>query len=82
MTKPSNRKGGFINLKQQSNGIITTMHIEIYYKTVCGVKRAYPVCHKAKLFQALCRSKTLLESDLKIIRDLGFEIVELETYEE
>lgn len=81
MTKPAKSRGGFLNI-QESNGIITTMKIEIYYKSVYGVRRAYPVCQKAKLFQALCRSKTLLDSDLKIIRELGFEIVELADIDE
>lgn len=52
------------------------MQITIEFKSVCGVRRAYPVCPQAQLFAALCRSKTLQDADLKIIQDLGVVIME------
>lgn len=50
------------------------MKILIQIKSVYGNEMIYPVCENAKRFAALAGKKTLSRSDLKIIKDLGFEI--------
>ena len=41
-------------------------------KNVYGVERVYPVCNKAKILTALTGNKTLLDVDLKLIKQLGY----------
>lgn len=50
------------------------MYIEVEPKHVYGVLRIYPVCDKAKIFTALTRSKTLLDTDISLIKQLGYKI--------
>ena len=41
-------------------------------KNVYGVQRIYPVCEKAKLFARICGNVTLLDADIKLIKELGY----------
>jgi hypothetical protein len=41
-------------------------------KNVYGTKRIYPVCEKAKILTALTGQKTLLDTDIKLIKELGY----------
>jgi hypothetical protein len=50
------------------------MKIIIEVRNTYGTVRNYPVCTNAKLFAALCRSKTLADSDLLTIMALGFDV--------
>ncbi len=48
--------------------------ITIEIKSVYGNDLFYPVCDNAKRFAELTKRKTLLESDLITIKNLGFKI--------
>ena len=41
-------------------------------KNVYGVDRIYPVCKDAKILTALTGNKTLLDVDIKLIKQLGY----------
>ena len=41
-------------------------------KNVYGVERVYPVCNKAKILTTLTGNKTLLDVDIKLIKQLGY----------
>ena len=43
-------------------------------KNVYGVERVYPVCNKAKILTALTLNKTLLDVDIKLIKQLGYTL--------
>ena len=43
-------------------------------KNVYGVERVYPVCNKAKILTALTGNKTLLDVDIKLIKQLGYTL--------
>ena len=43
-------------------------------KNVYGVDRIYPVCNKAKILTALTGNKTLLDVDIKLIKQLGYTL--------
>ena len=43
-------------------------------KNVYGVERVYPVCNKAKILTALTGQKTLLDCDIKLIKQLGYTL--------
>ena len=43
-------------------------------KNVYGVERVYPVCNKAKILTALTGQKTLLDVDIKLIKQLGYTL--------
>ena len=43
-------------------------------KNVYGVERVYPVCNKAKLFARISGNKTLLDVDIKLIKELGYTL--------
>ena len=43
-------------------------------KNVYGVERVYPVCNKAKIWTALTGNKTLLDVDIKLIKQLGYTL--------
>jgi len=43
-------------------------------KNVYGVERVYPVCKKAKLFARISGNKTLLDVDIKLIKQLGYTL--------
>jgi len=48
--------------------------IKVEVKNVYGVERIYPVCEDAKKFSMLTNNKTLDKDDIRIIKQLGFEI--------
>ena len=43
-------------------------------KNGSGVERVYPVCNKAKILTALTGNKTLLDVDIKLIKQLGYTL--------
>ena len=43
-------------------------------KNVYGVERIYPICNKAKILTALTGNKTLLDVDIKLIKQLGYTL--------
>ena len=43
-------------------------------KNVYGVERVYPICNKAKILTALTGNKTLLDVDIKLIKQLGYTL--------
>jgi hypothetical protein len=43
-------------------------------KNVYGVDRIYPVCKDAKILTALTGNKTLLDVDIKLIKQLGYTL--------
>ena len=50
------------------------MHLVVEKKNVYGVERVYPVCNKAKILTALTGQKTLLDVDIKLIKQLGYTL--------
>ena len=51
---------------------INSMNLIVEKKNVYGVERVYPVCNKAKILTALTGQKTLLDVDIKLIKQLGY----------
>jgi len=43
-------------------------------KNVYGVERVYPICNKAKILTALTGQKTLLDVNIKLIKQLGYTL--------
>ena len=54
---------------------INSMNLIVEKKNVYGVERVYPVCNKAKILTALTGQKTLLDCDIKLIKQLGYSLV-------
>ena len=50
------------------------MQLVVEKKNVYGVERIYPVCTKAKILTALTGNKTLLDVDIKLIKQLGYTL--------
>ena len=50
------------------------MQLIVTKKNVYGVERVYPVCNKAKILTALTGQKTLLDVDIKLIKQLGYTL--------
>ena len=50
------------------------MQLIVSKKNVYGVERIYPVCNKAKILTALTGNKTLLDVDIKLIKQLGYTL--------
>ncbi len=50
------------------------MQLVVEKKDVYGVERVYPVCNKAKILTALTGNKTLLDVDIKLIKQLGYTL--------
>jgi len=50
------------------------MQLVVEKKNVYGVERVYPVCNKAKILTALTGNKTLLDVDIKLIKQLGYTL--------
>ena len=50
------------------------MQLIVSKKNVYGVERVYPVCNKAKILTALTGNKTLLDVDIKLIKELGYTL--------
>ena len=51
-----------------------TNAIKVEFKTIYGNDKIYPVCEKADVFCKLIGQKTLTERDIKIIKELGYEV--------
>ena len=52
--------------------VISLTNLIVEKKNVYGVERVYPVCNKAKILTALTGNKTLLDVDIKLIKQLGY----------
>jgi hypothetical protein len=50
------------------------MQLIVSKKNVYVVERVYPVCNKAKILTALTGNKTLLDVDIKLIKQLGYTL--------
>ena len=50
------------------------MQLVVEKKNVYGVERIYPICNKAKILTALTGNKTLLDVDIKLIKQLGYTL--------
>jgi len=50
------------------------MNLVVEKKNVYGVERVYLVCNKAKILTALTGNKTLLDVDIKLIKQLGYTL--------
>ena len=54
--------------------VISLTNLIVEKKNVYGVERVYPVCNKAKILTALTGQKTLLDVDIKLIKQLGYTL--------
>lgn len=54
------------------------MQIKVNKRNVYGVERVYPVCANASMLAKLAGTKTLSKHQLKIIRALGYKVIEVE----
>ena len=50
------------------------MNLIVEKKNVYGVERVYPICNKAKILTALTGQKTLLDVNIKLIKQLGYTL--------
>lgn len=50
------------------------MEIKVTIKSVYGVDKIYPACFQAKLFAEIAGTKTLTDSTIDKIKELGFVI--------
>ena len=50
------------------------MELIVEKKNVFGVERIYPKCHKSQILTALTGQKTLLDCDIKLIKQLGYTL--------
>lgn len=57
------------------------MEIKVSVKSVYGEQRIYPACERSLIFAAIAGTKTLAQSDLKLIKQLGFNVVFVESSE-
>lgn len=57
------------------------MKLQIKIKSVYGVKRIYPADEIAEKFTKLINTKTFSEEHLAIIKSLGYEIEQLNSYD-
>lgn len=53
------------------------MKIEVEVRVVYGAPNIYPANHAAKLAAELVRKKTFSHGDLRLLRHLGHEVVEI-----
>ena len=53
-----------------------TMKIHIIVKSNYGAFTIYPNCETAKIFAAIAGTKTLTFPTLKLIKALGYEVIE------
>jgi hypothetical protein len=54
--------------------MMRNMQITIEIKSVYGRELIYPGCEVSHIFAQLANKKTLDEVDLKLIKDLGYDI--------
>lgn len=50
------------------------MSITVEVRNVYGNQTIYPVCETAKKFADLARQKTLTSREIRLIKELGYEI--------
>jgi hypothetical protein len=50
------------------------MELKVQKKNVFGVERIYPKCNKSRLLTALTGQKTLLDVNIKLIKQLGYTL--------
>ena len=50
------------------------MNLIVEKKNVYGGERVYPICNKAKILTALTGQKTLLDVNIKLIKQLGYTL--------
>jgi hypothetical protein len=50
------------------------MELIVQKKNVFGVERIYPKCNKSRLLTALTGQKTLLDVNIKLIKQLGYTL--------
>ena len=63
-----------VNLFYEKTEIYMSTSLIVEKKNVYGVERVYPVCNKAKILTALTGNKTLLDVDIKLIKQLGYTL--------
>jgi len=56
------------------------MDIKVKIKNVYGVDRIYPVCPRAELFCKLIEKKTFSKENIRIIKELGCEVIYVNGY--
>ena len=54
------------------------MEIQVQYRTVYGEERLYPMCENAKRFAQIAGTQTLTYNTVRLVRQLGVSIVELD----
>ena len=62
------------NLFYEKTEIYMSTSLIVEKKNVYGVERVYPICNKAKILTALTGNKTLLDVDIKLIKQLGYTL--------
>jgi len=50
------------------------MELIVQKKNVFGVERIYPKCNKSRILTALTGQKTLLDVNIKLIKQLGYTL--------
>jgi hypothetical protein len=50
------------------------MELIVEKKNVFGVERIYPKCNKSRILTALTGQRTLLDCDIKLIKQLGYKL--------
>ena len=50
------------------------MELTVQKKNVFGVERIYPKCNKSRILTALTGQKTLLDVNIKLIKQLGYTL--------
>ena len=50
------------------------MELKVQKKNVFGVERIYPKCNKSIILTALTGQKTLLDVNIKLIKQLGYTL--------
>jgi len=53
------------------------MKIQVQTKTKYGNTLIYPICDRALAFASIAGKKTLSQTDIKLIKQIGIEIEEL-----
>jgi len=55
--------------------IVNKLQIVVRLKTNYGSQVIYPTCDKAKLFAKLLNQETLTPLNIRVIKELGYEVV-------
>lgn len=54
---------------------MSTLQLQVFVRSVFGRQTIYPACAQAERVAALANQKTLTDRELKIAREMGFEVV-------